>query len=85
MEKYVFDPKNLKNLIQVSGLTTEELAAASGLSLNVINRFIDGKKSTSIRPFVALSKAFGGVSLDFLLGLTDEETTAKILDKFSHS
>lgn len=60
----------LKTLRKKQGLTQEELAAATGLSLHSINSYESGRRTPNSKAMVALEKYFN-VSGEYLRGETD--------------
>ena len=62
--------ERLQALMEESGLNTYRLHKALGCSITAITNWLTGKKSPDSENLIKLSKHFG-VSVDYLLGLTD--------------
>ena len=53
-----FDQR-LKNLLTVSGMDREELARAAGVSVPVVNRWLNGASAPDVYQFQAIANYFG--------------------------
>lgn len=66
--------EKIENILNERKWTRQELAVRSGLSVGYINKVTDGKKElkdiTGVDSLIKLSKCLG-VSVDYLLGLSD--------------
>ena len=63
---------NLRNLMDSRGLSGNALAAELGIPDATINRYLHGGRVPKLNNIIALAKYFG-VSVDWLLGLTDNK------------
>ena len=67
-------PTNLRKIIEQKGLTQAEIGAALGRTRQAIATYMSGKSSPDWETIAALSKLLG-VSSDWLLGLSDKQTS----------
>lgn len=70
--------ENLKDLLSDSGLTQKELAEKTGIEPASINRYLKGNCEPTVKNVVALADFFN-CSVDFLLGLTEEQASTPFL------
>ncbi len=61
---------NLKQLRQDLGLSQKELSIKTGISQSTIARWENGDRTPEMNYLIILAKFFG-VSIDYLVGLTD--------------
>jgi transcriptional regulator with XRE-family HTH domain len=73
----MFD-KRLKELRKKKGITQEELARHLSLSTSTIGEYEIGGNSPKVDTLIRLSKYFN-VTVDYLLGLTEDEKTENVL------
>ena len=70
MDKNIF-AKRLSNLLEEKGLTQREAGEMMGVSHVCISRYVKGDREPKISNVASLSKGLG-VSVDYLLGLTEQ-------------
>ena len=75
------DTKNLKALVEKTGTSIPLLADAIGMPYATLNSILKGRFNPNLNTVVALSNYFA-VPVDFILGLTSEEDSEKLLEGY---
>ena len=73
-----FNNKNLKNAIDKSGMTREQIAENVGCDTSSITKYYNGDRYPKTDIIIKLSKLFN-CSTDYLLGVSDVATSDKDL------
>ena len=69
---YICFGKNIKSLIDSSGLTMKAFAERVGLTPPAISRYLTGERKPELHPVVSIAESFG-VSVDWLIGLSENK------------
>ena len=64
--------RNLKQLVDSSGLTVKAFSERVGLTPPAISRYLSGDRKPELSPVVRIARSFG-VSVDWLLGLSESK------------
>lgn len=73
--------KRMRKLIRESNLSMPEIARRVGVSTTLIQRFNTGSSHPSAKTIRGLCECFD-VSADYLLGLTDEPESERLIGKW---
>lgn len=84
MEKYEYDPSNLKALIEATGMSEVRIAEATGVSHATLRNALSGdaRRAPSITTLMALADYFA-VPLDFIVGRCEKELAEEVLEDYS--
>lgn len=71
-EELMLFKDRIKELRQKNGWSQQELASKTGIDQSIVAGYESGKKTASPDNLIDIAKLFG-VSLDYLLGMSDEK------------
>ena len=64
--------KNIKSLIDSSGLTVKAFSERVGLTSPAVSRYLSGDRKPELHCVVSIAKSFG-VSVDWLIGISENK------------
>ena len=82
--KFKWDPAILREVIEKSGLSYQQVSNATEISIASLNAYMNRNTEPGLRPLLKLSDYFC-IPVDVLLGHVDEKLTRRILNNYDRN